>query len=77
MDLNDSPVTACEYVVDCPGDLIPNLYVVGSRDVHSHMTSCRGGSRIQWVMLVACQPGWVDIDTKQSSTSFYLLGLMG
>ena len=31
MDLNDSPVTCCEYVVDCPGDLIPNLYVVGSR----------------------------------------------
>ena len=37
MDLNDSPVTACEYVVDCPGDLIPNLYVVGSREDAIHI----------------------------------------
>ena len=28
MDFNDSPVTCCKYVVDCPADLICALYKV-------------------------------------------------
>ncbi|THD22778.1 Syntaxin-binding protein 5 [Fasciola hepatica] len=31
MDLHSSPVTACLYLVDCPGDLVPAFYSVGSR----------------------------------------------
>ena len=31
MDFNEAPVTSCRYVVDCPGDLIPALYMVGSK----------------------------------------------
>ena len=31
MDFNESPVTCCRYLVDCPGDLIPALYMVGSK----------------------------------------------
>lgn len=31
MDLNESPVTCCRYLADCPGDLIPALYMVGSK----------------------------------------------
>uniref|UniRef100_A0A5K3FDQ4 LLGL domain-containing protein n=1 Tax=Mesocestoides corti TaxID=53468 RepID=A0A5K3FDQ4_MESCO len=31
MDISVSPVTACHYVVDCPADLVPAFYAVGSR----------------------------------------------
>lgn len=31
LTLHESPVTCCEYVADCPADLIPALYSVGSR----------------------------------------------
>ena len=31
MDIAVSPVTACDYVVDCPSDLVPAFYAVGSR----------------------------------------------
>ncbi|TSL47641.1 Syntaxin-binding protein 5 [Bagarius yarrelli] len=31
LTLHESPVTCCEYVADCPVDLIPALYSVGSR----------------------------------------------
>lgn len=31
MDFQESPVTSCEYIVNCPADIIPALYTVGSR----------------------------------------------
>ena len=31
MDIHESPVTSCVYVADCPGDLIPAFYSVGSK----------------------------------------------
>ncbi len=31
MDIAVSPVTSCCYVVDCPVDLVPAFYAVGSR----------------------------------------------
>ncbi|XP_076466115.1 syntaxin-binding protein 5-like [Babylonia areolata] len=31
MDLHESPVTACQYYANCPVDLIPAFYSVGSR----------------------------------------------
>ncbi|XP_030627928.1 syntaxin-binding protein 5 [Chanos chanos] len=31
LTIHESPVTCCEYFVDCPADLIPALYSVGSR----------------------------------------------
>jgi len=31
MMIHESPVTSCEYLADCPVDLIPALYSVGSR----------------------------------------------
>ncbi|KAF3845600.1 hypothetical protein F7725_008763 [Dissostichus mawsoni] len=31
LTLHESPVTCCEYFVDCPSELIPALYSVGSR----------------------------------------------
>uniref|UniRef100_T1J3H8 Small ribosomal subunit protein uS4 n=1 Tax=Strigamia maritima TaxID=126957 RepID=T1J3H8_STRMM len=31
MDLHESPVTCCSYLVDCPSDLIPAYYSVGSK----------------------------------------------
>ena len=31
MDFNESPVTSCRYLVDCPGDFIPALYMVGAK----------------------------------------------
>ncbi|VDP83708.1 unnamed protein product [Echinostoma caproni] len=35
MDLHSSPVTACLYLVDCPGDLVPAFFSVGSRSQRS------------------------------------------
>lgn len=31
MMIHESPVTSCEYLADCPVDLVPALYSVGSR----------------------------------------------
>ena len=31
MDIHESPVTACQYFADCPTDLIPAFYSVGSK----------------------------------------------
>ncbi|XP_031780459.1 syntaxin-binding protein 5 isoform X9 [Nasonia vitripennis] len=31
MDLHESPVTCCAYFADCPGDLVPAFYSVGSK----------------------------------------------
>lgn len=31
MDIHESPVTCCTYFADCPSDLIPAFYQVGSR----------------------------------------------
>ena len=31
LSLHESPVTCCEYFADCPAELIPALYSVGSR----------------------------------------------
>lgn len=31
MDLHESPVTFCTYLADCPTDLIPAFYSVGSK----------------------------------------------
>lgn len=33
MDVHESPVTCCTYIADCPGDLIPALYSVGSKAI--------------------------------------------
>jgi hypothetical protein len=29
--MQESAVTCCEYLVDCPANIIPALYTVGSR----------------------------------------------
>ncbi len=35
MDIHESPVTACFYLADCPPDLIPAFYSVGSKQKNS------------------------------------------
>ena len=45
MDFNESPVTCCRYLVDCPGDVIPSLYLVGSK---AKQGSSRGFSSREW-----------------------------
>ncbi|XP_027003411.2 syntaxin-binding protein 5a isoform X2 [Tachysurus fulvidraco] len=42
LTLHESPVTCCEYVADCPADLIPALYSVGSRQKR------QGYSKKEW-----------------------------
>ena len=39
MDIAVSPVTACDYVVDCPTDLVPAFYAVGSRGKRAAATA--------------------------------------
>ena len=41
MDLQESPVTCCSYISDCPGDLIVSLYSSGSRGKKSGGWSSR------------------------------------
>lgn len=31
MDIHESPVTCCAYFADCPSDLVPAFYSVGSK----------------------------------------------
>ncbi|XP_051581174.1 syntaxin-binding protein 5-like isoform X2 [Myxocyprinus asiaticus] len=42
MTIHESPVTCCEYLADCPVDLIPALYSVGSRQKR------QGYSKKEW-----------------------------
>jgi hypothetical protein len=35
MDIHESPVTALQYYADCPPDLIPAFYSVGSKQKRS------------------------------------------
>ncbi|XP_066532660.1 syntaxin-binding protein 5a isoform X1 [Hoplias malabaricus] len=42
LTIHESPVTCCEYVADCPTDLIPALYSVGSRQKR------QGYSKKEW-----------------------------
>ncbi|CUT99354.1 syntaxin binding protein 5 [Echinococcus multilocularis] len=39
MDIAVTPVTSCFYVVDCPSDLVPAFYAVGSRGKRAIATS--------------------------------------
>lgn len=51
MDFNDSPVTCCEYVVDCPADLICALYKVGYMNINN---ANKGFSSGQWPVDGGC-----------------------
>ncbi|XP_034713729.1 syntaxin-binding protein 5 isoform X19 [Etheostoma cragini] len=42
LTIHESPVTCCEYFVDCPAELIPALYSVGSRQKR------QGYSKKEW-----------------------------
>ncbi|XP_066524911.1 syntaxin-binding protein 5 isoform X3 [Hoplias malabaricus] len=42
LTIHESPVTCCEYFVDCPPDIIPALYSVGSRQKR------QGYSKKEW-----------------------------
>ncbi|XP_048062857.1 syntaxin-binding protein 5a isoform X2 [Megalobrama amblycephala] len=42
MMIHESPVTSCEYLADCPVDLVPALYSVGSRQKR------QGYSKKEW-----------------------------
>ncbi|KAM8916442.1 syntaxin-binding protein 5 isoform 2-T2 [Spinachia spinachia] len=42
LSIHESPVTCCEYFVDCPAELIPALYSVGSRQKR------QGYSKKEW-----------------------------
>ncbi|XP_037550900.1 syntaxin-binding protein 5 isoform X2 [Nematolebias whitei] len=42
LSIHESPVTCCEYVADCPAELIPALYSVGSRQKR------QGYSKKEW-----------------------------
>ncbi len=72
MDLNDSPVTCCEYVVDCPGDLIPNLYVVGSRAKNAADGGGRGFSQKEWPV-----SGGVESQADDAGCSYQELVVTG
>lgn len=52
MDFNDSPVTCCKYVVDCPADLICALYKVGYMNVNKDVN--KGFSAGQWPVEGGC-----------------------
>ncbi|XP_044019850.1 syntaxin-binding protein 5 isoform X6 [Aphidius gifuensis] len=43
MDIHESPVTCCAYFADCPSDLVPAFYSVGSRS-----TKKSGFSEKEW-----------------------------
>ncbi|XP_073712235.1 syntaxin-binding protein 5a isoform X2 [Misgurnus anguillicaudatus] len=49
MTIHESPVTCCEYLADCPVDLIPALYSVGSRQKR------QGYSKKEWPI---CGGNW-------------------
>lgn len=68
MDFNESPVTFCHYLVDCPGDLIPNLYMVGSKAKKEG--SSRGFSSGEW-------PISGGVDTGAESCSYSELVVTG
>ncbi|XP_017277047.1 syntaxin-binding protein 5 isoform X6 [Kryptolebias marmoratus] len=42
LSIHESPVTCCEYVADCPAEIIPALYSVGSRQKR------QGYSKKEW-----------------------------
>ncbi|VEL07637.1 unnamed protein product [Protopolystoma xenopodis] len=44
MDLNLSPVTSIEYLIDCPGELISALYSLNSRSRRIGSSSWGGGA---------------------------------
>jgi len=58
MDIHDSPVTSCLYFADCPPDLIPAYYSVGSKskpktgysDKVVYLTVSEPGSRVETKM---------------------------
>jgi len=52
MDFNDSPVTCCKYVVDCPADLICALYKVGY--MNTSKDARKGFSAGQWPVDGGC-----------------------
>ena len=68
MDFNDSPVTCCRYLVDCPGDLIPALYMVGSRVRDGMGTG--GFSSGEW-------PVYGGVDSGTESCSYTELVITG
>ena len=52
MDFNDSPVTCCHYIVDCPADLICALYKVGY--MNTAKDARKGFSAGQWPVDGGC-----------------------
>ena len=70
MDFNESPVTFCDYLVDCPGDLIPNLYMVGNAKVKAGAGSARAFSSAEW-------PVSGGVDTGTESCSYIELVITG
>ncbi len=68
MDFNESPVTCCSYLVDCPSDLVPLLYLVGSKAKKEG--SSRGFSSGEW-------PVCGGTDTGAESCSYTELVITG
>ncbi|KAF4520105.1 hypothetical protein B566_EDAN010335, partial [Ephemera danica] len=63
MDLHESPVTCCTYLADCPSDLIPAFYSVGSR------TQKRSGfSEREWPV---CGGEWSPTSHADGSVKFW------
>ena len=62
MDLHESPVTACQYYANCPTDLIPAFYSVGSKQkktgfsekVAWHWNENAGEMRVFCIRVVLC-----------------------
>lgn len=52
LTIHESPVTCCEYFADCPAELIPALYSVGSRQKRQGYSKKVNGRR------GAVRPGW-------------------
>lgn len=46
LTIHESPVTCCEYFADCPAELIPALYSVGSRQKRQGYSKKVNGRRV-------------------------------
>ncbi len=68
MDFNESPVTCCSYLVDCPGDLIPALYLVGNKVANAAGVG-KGFSEGEWPV-----SGGVDSGSACSYTELVVTG---
>ncbi|XP_071113154.1 syntaxin-binding protein 5-like isoform X4 [Haliotis cracherodii] len=73
MDLHESPVTACQYYADCPPDLIPAFYSVGSKQKKTGFTEKQGWpvQGGEWPTLACSYPEIIITGHADGSLKFW------